>query len=139
MLPYDENDIKIKELTSAIGQGKGVLIVCDGFDELSHEQQKNPVYVKLLSGQLLSEATVIVTTHPSASTDFKRVCERNIHRELKIIGFTETGIEEFAKSIFKSDAVKDFMSYITSMQSFYLQYDVPYPQCCHCSQNIQSP
>ena len=27
-----------KELVAAIGRGEGVLIMCDGFDELSHEQ-----------------------------------------------------------------------------------------------------
>ena len=125
LLPYDENDIKIKELTSAIGRGKGVLIVCDGFDELSCKQQKNPVYVKLFSGRLLSEATVIVTTHPSASAHFKRVCERNIHRELEIIGFTETGIIEFAKSIFKIDTFGGFLKYITSNPSIYSMMYLP--------------
>ena len=113
LLPYDENAINIEELTSAIGSGEGVLIVIDGFDELSREHQMHPIY-KIFSGQLLSEATVIVTTHPSASACFKRVCERNIHRELEIVGFTVTGIREFSKSIFKSDAVNGFMSYITS-------------------------
>ena len=28
----------MKELVAAIGRGKGVLIVCDGFDELPYEQ-----------------------------------------------------------------------------------------------------
>ena len=34
-----------KELMAAIGRGKAVLIVCDGFDELSYEQrQEGSVY-----------------------------------------------------------------------------------------------
>ena len=122
LLPYDENAINIEELTSAIGSGEGVLIVIDGFDELSREQQKypSPVFFDIFKDELLSEATVIVTTHPSASASFKRLCERNIHRELEIIGFTETGITEFAESIFQNDAststvtVKDFLSHINS-------------------------
>ena len=125
LLPYDENEINLKELKSAIGGGEGVLIVCDGFDELSREQQKNPVYVKLFSGELLSKATVIVTTHPSASADFRRICERNVHRDLEIIGFTETGIREFAKSIFKTDTVEGFLTYITSNPSIYSMMYLP--------------
>ena len=130
LLPYDENTINIKELTSALGSGKGVLIVCDGFDELSREQHKNPVY-ELFCGQILPEAAVIVTTNPSASARFKRVCERNIHRELEIIGFTEAGITEFAKSIFKKDAststvtVKNFLSHITSNPPIYSMMYLP--------------
>ena len=112
LLPYDENTINIEELTSAIGGGEGVLIVIDGFDELSREQRNHPVY-KLFNRQLLSEATIIVTTHPSASARFKRVCERSIHRELEIIGFTEAGIIEFAESIFKNNA-STFLSHINS-------------------------
>ena len=39
-----------KELVAAIGRGKGVLIMCDGFDELSHEQrQESSVYIQLYS------------------------------------------------------------------------------------------
>ena len=142
LLPYEKNTMKIKELTSAIGSGEGVLIVIDGFDELPRDQQANPLYVDLFNGELLSEATVIVTTHPSVSACFKRVCERSIHRELEIIGFTEEGITEFAQSIFRIDAidaVNGFLTYITINISFYFQYDAPSPQCCYCSQNIQGP
>ena len=39
LLPCDSTT-DIKELLAAIGRGKGVLIVCDGFDELPREQRR---------------------------------------------------------------------------------------------------
>ena len=67
LLPCDDT-IKIKRVLHAIGNGEGVLIVCDGFDELPQEQrQENSVYIDLLQGKHLRKATVIVTSRPSAS------------------------------------------------------------------------
>ena len=111
LLPH-ENKTDMKGLIAAIESGERVLIVCDGFDELPHDRQENSFYVRLFSGELLPAATVIVTTRPSASARFKKVIEQNVHRELEITGFTETGISEFAKSIFSAALFDGFQSYI---------------------------
>ena len=48
LLPCDATT-NMKELLAAIGRGKGMLIVCDGFDELPCEQrQEGSVYIDLL-------------------------------------------------------------------------------------------
>ena len=38
LLPSDNYNFDIKRLLHAIGWGEGVLILCDGFDELPQEQ-----------------------------------------------------------------------------------------------------
>ena len=124
LLPYD-NTTDMEDLKGTIGSGEGVLIVCDGFDELPHDQHENSFYVRLFSCELLPEATVVVTTRPSASDDFKAVCEQNIHRELEITGFTEIGIMEFAKSVFSTAALVGFLSYIQSNPPIYSMMDLP--------------
>ena len=112
LLPYD-NITDMEDLKAAIGSGEGVLIICDGFDELPHhDRQENPFYARLFSCELLPQATVIVTTRPSASANFKTIIDQNIHRELEITGFTEKGIMEFAKSIFSTAVLDGFLSYI---------------------------
>ena len=111
LLPYD-NTTDMEDLKAAIGSGDGVLIVCDGFDELPHHQQRSDFYASLFTSELLPKATIIVTTRPSATTDFKRVIVQDIHRELEITGFTENGIMEFAKSIFSTAVLDGFLSYI---------------------------
>ena len=111
LLSYDSTT-DMKDLKTAINNGEGVLIVCDGFDELPLHQQENDFYIRLFSGELLPAATVIVTTRPVASATFKKKIDQNIDRELEITGFTEKGIMEFVKSIFSSAALDGFLTYI---------------------------
>ena len=124
LLPYD-NTTDMEDLKVAIGNGEGVLIVCDGFDELPRRQQNNPFYVRLFSGELLPAATVIVTTRPSASDVFKTVIDQNIDRELEITGFTEKGIMEFAKSIFSMAILDSFVTYIRTNPPIYSMVLLP--------------
>ena len=66
-------------MVAAVGRGKEVLIVCDGFDELPHEQrQEGSVYIELLKGRLLPETSIIVTSRPSVRSDLWTLCQHNI-------------------------------------------------------------
>ena len=114
LLPCDDTT-NMKELLAAIGRGKSMLILCDGFDELPHEQrQEGSVYIKLLKGRLLAEATIIVTSRPSVSAELWSLCQHNIDRHLEVIGFTREDIKRFAESVFSGDILAGFLSYITS-------------------------
>ena len=125
LLPCD-GTINIKKLMAAIGRGKGVLIVCDGFDELPDEQrQKGSVYIDLLNGRLLPEATIIVTSRPSVSADLWSLCQHNIDRHLEVIGFTKEDIKRFAESVFSGDILEGFLSYITSNPPVYSMMYIP--------------
>ena len=114
LLPCDATT-NTKELLGAIGEGEGMLIVCDGFDELPREQrQEGSVYIDLLKGRLLAEATIIVTSRPSVSAELWSLCQHNIDRHLEVIGFTREDIKRFAESVFSGDILAGFFSYITS-------------------------
>ena len=124
LLSYDSTT-DMKDLKTAIKNGEGVLIVCDGFDELPLHQQESDFYIRLFSGELLPAATVIVTTRPVASATFKKKIDQNIDRELEITGFTEKGIMEFAESIFSTAALDDFLSYIQNNPPIYSMMYLP--------------
>ena len=125
LLPCDATT-NMKELLAAIGRGKGMLIVCDGFDELPREQrQEGSVYIDLLKGRLLPEATIIVTSRPSVSADLWRLCQHNIHRHLEVIGFPKEYIKQFAESVFSGDILAGFLSYITSNPPIYGMMYIP--------------
>ena len=125
LLPCDATT-NMKELLAAIGEGEGMLIVCDGFDELPREQrQEGSVYIDLLKGRLLPEATIIVTSRPSVSADLWRLCQHNIHRHLEVIGFTKEDIKQFAESVFSGDILAGFLSYITSNPPIYGMMYIP--------------
>ena len=125
LLPCDATT-NMKELLATIGEGEGMLIVCDGFDELPCEQrQEGSVYIDLLKGRLLPEATIIVTSRPSVSADLWRLCQHNIHRHLEVIGFTKEHIQQFAESVFSGDILAGFLSYITSNPPIYGMMYIP--------------
>ena len=125
LLPCDAT-INMKELLAAIGEGEGMLIVCDGFDELPREQrQEGSVYIGLLKGRLLAEATIIVTSRPSVSADLWSLCQHNIDRHLEVIGFTREDIKRFAESVFSGDILAGFLSYITSNPPIYGMMYIP--------------
>ena len=116
----------MKELVAAIGRGKGVLIVCDGFDELPDEQrQEGSVYIDLLKGALLPEATIIVTSRPSVSASLLSFCQHKIGARLELIGFTKVDIKRFAESVFSGDILEGFLSYITSNPPIYGMMYIP--------------
>ena len=125
LLPYDVTT-NMKELLAIIGRGKGMLIVCDGFDELPREQrQEGSVYIDLFKGRLLPEATIIVTSRPSVSADLWSLCQHNIHRRLEVIGFTKKIIKQFAESVFSGDILAGFLSYITNNPPIYSMMYIP--------------
>ena len=125
LLPCDATT-NMKELLAAIGRGNGVLFVCDGFDELPREQrQEGSVYIDLLKGRLLAEATIIVTSRPSVSAELWSLCQHNIDRHLEVIGFTKEDIKRFAESVFRGDILAGFLSYITSNPPIYGMMYIP--------------
>ena len=125
LLPHDATT-KVNELLAMIGRGKGMLIVCDGFDELPHKQrQEGSVYIDLLKGRLLPEATIIVTSRPSVSADLWSLCRHNIDRHLEVIGFTKKDIKQYAESVFSGDILAGFLSYITSNPPIYGMMYIP--------------
>ena len=125
LLPCDATT-NMKELLAAIGEGEGMLIVCDGFDELPRKQrQEGSVYIDLLKGRLLPEATIIVTSRPSVSADLWSLCQHNIHRHLEVIGFIKEVIKQFAESVFSGDILAGFLSYITRNPPIYSMMYIP--------------
>ena len=125
LLPHHENT-NMEELLAAIGSGEKMLIVCDGFDELPRQQrQEDSTYIKLIQRSLLPKATVIVTSRPSVSADFWRVCQNRIDKHLEILGFTKKYINEYLESRFRDDTLNHFFSYITSNPPIYGMMYIP--------------
>ena len=95
-------------------QGKGVLFVLDGFDELPKSLQSEGVLVDLLQKSILSKSTVLVTSRPSAM-DRLLISERVVEKRIEILGFSQESIEAYAASVFctSKDELEGFKSYIS--------------------------
>ena len=84
--------------------GKGVLLLLEGYDELPEAMRtENSIFLDIISGRELSDATVIVTSRPWASEFLHRECKRHIIDLIEIVGFTKANIHSFLESACSDD------------------------------------
>ena len=82
--------------------GRGVLLVLDGFDDLDARMRGCQLLKKLLSTEAnyLRKCDILVTTRPFTYTDLLGLVQP-LHRHIKILGFSEDCIASFIRSYFK--------------------------------------
>ena len=81
-------------------RGKGVLIIADGWDELSEEKRsKNSFIYNLLFGRLLPAAGVLLTSRPSASALLHNL--PTVDRLVEVVGFNEENVKQYIESEFE--------------------------------------
>ena len=84
-------------------QGKKLLFVLDGFDEVSHSFHENSVIKSILCRELLPECTIILTTRPSAKSTLERICQPRVDKHVEIIGFTEEARVRYITEVFSKE------------------------------------
>ena len=84
-------------------QGKHLLLVLDGFDEVSHSFHEDSVIKSILCKQLLPECTIILTTRPSAKATLRSVCQPQVDKHIEIIGFTEEERVRYITEVFSKE------------------------------------
>ncbi|KAL2080890.1 hypothetical protein ACEWY4_022743 [Coilia grayii] len=110
---------KYRNLITEIMDGSPhkILFVIDGFDELSlfkedlketkwspidpfTSAQTKTILCGLLSGHILPQASLLVTTRPSASATVESLCRFRPWKFAEILGFTEESIKNYCKMCF---------------------------------------
>lgn len=98
--------------------GRGVLFVMDGFDDLpEYVIRHEGLLIRIIKGIDLPQCTVLITSRPSATSYILTNCSPQIQEHFEILGFTPVCINEYASSIFSSepDISEDvFLQYISS-------------------------
>ena len=84
-------------------QGKHLLLVLDGFDEVSHSFHEDSVIKSILCKQLLPECTIILTTRPSAKATLESVCQPPVDKHVEILGFTEEERVRYITEVFSKE------------------------------------
>ncbi|XP_064400854.1 NACHT, LRR and PYD domains-containing protein 3-like isoform X2 [Halichondria panicea] len=88
----------IKELEDR--EGEGVLIIADGWDELSEENRSKFSFLyKLFFGGVLPFASVLLTSRPSASAPLHNL--PSVNRLVEVIGFNDENIKQYIESEFE--------------------------------------
>ncbi len=85
--------------------GQNVLIIADGWDELEEDKRsKHSFLYKLVHGQCLRLASIILTSRPSAAANLHNF--KSIHRIVEVAGFNEENIELYIDSEFQNEPLK---------------------------------
>ena len=97
-LHIGSSELAIEEIERS--HGKGLLIILEGWDELLPDKQCSSFFTRLISGVLLPEAVILITSRPSAvrSLQFKY-----IQRRIEILGFTEKQIALYITQYFQKN------------------------------------
>ena len=112
---YSDEEVQKQIVLEVIkSQGKGVLIVLDGADELPRNLLKeSSVFGRLLSGIDLPLATVLVTSRPSATEQLFSKWKSRISKHIEVIGFREKDIEDYARSVLPPNDLPGFKEYLS--------------------------
>ena len=96
--------------------GQGILFILEGLDELPPSlRQKDSIFMKLITGDLLSSCTVLVTTRPWAACDLPATqCSSRIDQFIEILGFSSEEILEYIDLMIKDGAPPELCEYIDS-------------------------
>ena len=99
-------------------EGKGVLFILDGYDELPIGSRYLGLLFKLLKGEVLPKCSTLVTSRPSATEDLYMACSPQIQRHVEILGFTQESVKDYAASIFFAETeLKEFLHYVSASES----------------------
>ena len=96
--------------------GKGVFLLLEGYDELPEElRTESSVFLNVITGRELPEATVLITSRPWASEFLHRECKRHISQHIEILGFTKDNIQSYLESTIPNDPslLADLKKYIS--------------------------
>jgi len=100
-------------------EGKGVLLIFEGIDELPSaidmlSKEDDSLITDLIRGIQLPETTMIITSRPWATKVLLETCKEQISRQVEILGFTREDISRYITTAF-SDVKQcaEFEEYIS--------------------------
>ena len=107
--------------------GHGLLLILEGFDEApTSKRTMDSLFVRLFTGQELTEATVILTTRPSASAELRQLCNSQNSRRIEIVGFGKKEIDEYIHCAFSDEQLRsDFKEYLSLYPHIHSMMYVP--------------
>ena len=87
---YENHDVPYCVKWVEQSNGEGVVFIFDGWDELSDEHKKSSLISKIISGQMLYNCSVIVTSRTyaySSLIDMMQDYNMHVHKHINVIGF----------------------------------------------------
>ena len=95
----------VSELESCLGVN--VLLIFEGYDELSDECRESSLFLELINGRQLPFATLLITSRPWATCDVRRNFEHRIFQHIEVLGFTKEQITTYIRSVLSEEEALD--------------------------------
>ena len=116
------NEERVEGITQYLinTDGTNTLILLEGLDELPQDLLTRPsgsIFTRLLAGTDLPDATILVTSRPSATAQLWKKWKQRITRHVEILGFTEDNIATYVASILNPRQLPDFDTYLCTAPS----------------------
>ena len=102
---YHDNDSIKQEVLEHITSvdGRGMFLVLEGYDELTEDQRtESSILNKLLFGDCLHNATVMVTCRPLASDSLCPEFKKSVDQHIEVVGFSDEDMESYVESVCQS-------------------------------------
>ena len=117
-----QNEERVEAITQYLinTDGTNTLILLEGLDELPQELLTRPsgsIFTRLLAGTDLPDATILVTSRPSATAQLWKKWKQRITRHVEILGFTEDNITAYVASILDPQQLPAFNTYLSTAPS----------------------
>eukprot|EP00731_Ephydatia_muelleri_P002943 Em0001g2943a len=91
--PKQEHEAVMEWINS--NKGDGVMMVLDGYDELSPDLQISSIFANIIRGVVLPKMTVLVSSRPSANDNLHQLCQDQKCQYIEVIGFGKKEIQEY--------------------------------------------
>ena len=115
---HDSDSIKQEVLEHIASiDGRGVFLVLEGYDELTEDQRtEGSILNKLLIGDCLPKATIMVTSRPLASDSLCPEFRESVDQHIEVLGFNDEDIKSYAERACQKQPqiLPDLLSYIAS-------------------------
>ena len=94
--------------------GESVLLLYEGYDELPGKlQTQESIFLEILYQECLPEATVLITSRPSATQFLCRQFRKIMDQHIEILGFTKADVLSYVQSVIEDQQLnKEFTQYL---------------------------
>ena len=87
-----------------ITEGQELLIIFDGWDELSIDLRQSSLAARIIRREVLAKCSVIVTSRSYASYSLLKLC--SVNRHVEVLGFSEREIRAVVKEHHKRSCMQ---------------------------------
>ena len=121
------------EADASHSDGKGLVFILDGWDELPEDLQKNSFFRDMIFDNMFALSTILVTSRPNCSGDIvNRV--QGIQTHYRILGFSPESATKYVHKYFKDDVhdANSLLAFLKDRENLRRHFYIPITVAIMC-------